>query len=425
MNPVRVFYLLTVTRWLPVGLVVGQFILLQTERGMSTSQALTTLALSGFACFLLELPTSGFADAFGRRPVYLAAAILNVGVGMLYLVAHSFWQFALATAVMGIFRALDSGPLEAWAVDEIHRHRPGADVDRELAQAGTLMGVSLAVGALIGGGLIWWHPIAAYSAITGAVLVYAVLNLVHLAAVLRFMKEPDRSPTPALALITAKQTPKVVADGVRLMRSNRVLLALLLVELFWSVAMISFESLLPLRLAELLGDEARAGALMGPVSAGGWAIFALGTAIAGWSSTRIGIARTAVLGRVLNSVGAVLMGLAAGPAALVAAYLFTYTFHGTNGPPHAALLHREATRDNRATVLSMNSMLAFFAFSVSAPLVGLLAERTSTALAMVVCGVTGLGGVALYLPARRRELDLRQAAHTPVVGDEVTTTLPL
>ena len=28
----------------------------------------------GIACFVLELPTSGFADAVGRRPVYLTAA---------------------------------------------------------------------------------------------------------------------------------------------------------------------------------------------------------------------------------------------------------------------------------------------------------------------------------------------------------------
>jgi MFS family permease len=424
-SPTRVFYLLTVTRWLPVGLVVGQFILLQTERGLSTSQALTAMALSGLACFLLELPTSGFADAFGRRPVYVTAALINVVAGLGYLVAQNFWQFALATTVMGVFRALDSGPLEAWVVDEIHRTRPGADVDQELARAGTLMGVSMAVGALIGGGLIWWHPISAYSAITGAVLVYALLNLVHLAAVLRWLKEPDRSPTPALALATARETPRVVADGIRLMRTNRVLSALLLVEVFWSVAMIAFESLLPLRLAEFLGDEARAGALMGPVAAGGWAIFALGTAIAAWSSARIGVARTAMLGRGLNSLGVVAMGLAAGPAALVAAYLFTYTFHGTNGPPHAALLHREATRENRATVLSMNSMVAFLAFSVGAPLIGVLSDRTDTGLAMIVCGVAGLGGVALYRPARRRELGLHTPSSTPVLGGGTSTTLPL
>ena len=168
---------------------------------------------------------------------------------------------------------------------------------------------------------------------------------------------------------------------------------------------------------------------MGPVSAGGWAIFAFGTAIAGWSSPRIGVARTAMLGRALNSVGAAVMGLAGGPAALIAAYLFTYTFHGTNGPAHATLLHREATPENRSTVLSMNSMVAFLAFSLSAPLIGVLADRTSTAMAMVLCGLTGLGGVACYLPARRKELASTELSRgeipTPSAPSKVTARVPL
>jgi len=37
----RRFYLLTTTRWLPVGFVVGIFILVQTGRGLSIAQAAT------------------------------------------------------------------------------------------------------------------------------------------------------------------------------------------------------------------------------------------------------------------------------------------------------------------------------------------------------------------------------------------------
>ena len=80
----------------------------------------------------------------------------------------------------------------------------------------------------------------------------------------------------------------------------------------------------------------------------------------------------------LNALGAIVMGLVAGPAALIAAYLVTYGLHGSNGPVHSALLHREAESRNRATVLSMNSMVAFAAFSIAAPLLGVLAEGTST-----------------------------------------------
>ena len=98
------------------------------------------------------------------------------------------------------------------------------------------------------------------------------------------------------------------------------------------------------------------------------------------------MARAAIVGRVLNALGAVVMGLVAGPAALVAAYLFTYSMHGMNGPPHAALLHREADAGNRSTVLSINSMMAFLAFGLAGPLLGLMADRASLPVAMVTAG---------------------------------------
>lgn len=103
-------------------------------------------------------------------------------------------------------------------------------------------------------------------------------------------------------------------------------------EVFWAIAMVVFEQFQPIRLAELLGSEELAGAWMGPVAAVGWAVYALGSTLAGVSARRIGIARTAILARALNSLGAIAMGLVAGPAVLVAAYLSTYALHGGAGP---------------------------------------------------------------------------------------------
>jgi predicted MFS family arabinose efflux permease len=209
----------------------------------------------------------------------------------------------------------------------------------------------------------------------------------------------------AHALTEGRRTPVVIRSGLRLLVTNRVLLALVLAEVFWSVGMITFESLMPLRLEELLGSSQAAGALVGPVSAAGWALFAVGSWFAGVTSARIGVARAAIVGRTLNALGAVVMGLVAGPVALVVAYLFTYSMHGMNGPPHYALLHREAEASNRSTVLSVNSMMAFLAFAIASPLVGALADRASISTAMVTAGAVSLLGAVFYLPARRRERD--------------------
>ena len=405
----RVFLTLTVTRWFPVGLVVGVTTLWPLARGLSVPEALGAASLVGVTVFLLELPTSGFADAFGRRPVYLVSTVVCVVYGVVFWTAGSWWQFAVAAVLNGVFRALDSGPLEAWFVDTVHASEPGADVDRDLAHQGTTMGLALAVGAVLSGLLVWWHPVGSRSALLLPGALFVVLGVGHLVAVAILLEEPPPTGGPASgrarqrAAASVREAPQVVREGLGLLRRNPVLRGLVVVELFWSAAMVVFETFQPIRLAELVGSEATAGAIMGPVASAGWGLFALGAAVGGLASRRLGVTRAAILARVLNGLGAVWMGLAAGPVGLVVAYAVTYTLHGAAGPAHAALLHREATARNRATVLSMNSMVSFLGFSLTASLAGLLAGGTSTAVAMVVVGAVSVAGAWFYRPARAAE----------------------
>ena len=409
----RVFLTLTVTRWFPVGLVVGILTLWPLERGLTVPEALAATSLTGITVFLLELPTSGFADAFGRRPVYITAALFLIASAVVFYTATAWWQFALAAVLTGVFRALDSGPLEAWFVDTVHEAEPGADVDRDLSRQGVVLGSAMAAGALVSGGLVWWHPIASQSALLLPGLLYLGLGVVHLVAVILILKEPDRRGAPGTvgmrrAAASVREAPVVVREGLTLLSHNRVLGGVVAVELFWSAGMVVFETFQPIRLAELLGSEDAAAAVMGPVASAGWGLFALGSALAAVGSRRLGVARTAILARVLNGLGAVVMGLVAGPVALIAAYAVTYTLHGAAGPVHSALLHREASARNRSTVLSMNSMVSFLGFSLTAALAGQLAAHTSTQVAMVAVGAFSIVGAFCYLPAVRAE-QVRQA----------------
>lgn len=406
----RVFLLLTATRWLPVGAIIGIFSLLALERGLTLPQVMTYVAAQGIAVALLELPTSGFADAFGRKPVLVAAGVVNVVSAVAYLTAQSFWAFAGAAFLMGVYRALDSGPLEAWYVDTVHHHEPGADVDRDLAHQGSVLGASIAVTAVVSGALIALDPVAGWHPFTLPLLLFLVLCVVHLVATVVLLREPPRAEGPGRAWASVRETPAVIRDGVRLVRRNRVLAALVAVELFWSTGMVVFEQFQPLRLAELLGSPTQAGAWSGPVGAVAWVVFAVGSALAGVLSPRIGVARTAILARALNGLGALVMGLVAGPVALVAAYLVTYSLHGVGGAPHMALLHREAEASNRATVLSLSSLVGFAAFAAASPALGHLAGATTTQTAMVTAGAVSVLGALFYLPAATKERRTRTEA---------------
>lgn len=408
----RRLLLLTVTRWFPVGLIIGLFTLLMLERGLSLSQIGVALAAQGFVVLALEVPTGGLADALGRRPVLVLAGLIGLVSAVLLIVAESFGAFVLAWALQGVFRALDSGPLEAWYVDTAQSDDPDVLVERGLARAATVLGLAIAVGALCSGGLVAWAPVPATSPLVLPFVLVVGFNLAHLLLTAVLVRE-DRPVETRSRLrhvgASLRAVLVTIGHGVRLLGSAPVLRALVLVEVFWSVAMIAFETLNTVRLAELVGGEERAGVIIGPVSAVSWGLFAAGSAVAGLATRWIGVAWTAVLARVLNGAFVVAMGLAAGPVGLVAAFLAAYTLHGAAGPMHATLLHRQAGPDNRATVLSMNSMVAGGAYSLGLLALGPLSERTSTATAMLVAGAFSILGAVLYLPARGQEKAARPA----------------
>lgn len=415
------FVLLTATRWFPVGVVFGLTVLLPLERGLSVAEVGVLLSLQGFVVLGLELPTGGLADAIGRRPLLIVSGVLAVGSTALMIVAQGFGMFALALIVQGVFRALDSGPLEAWYVDAAHAaagpaaagpaaSAPAADpappaIERGLARASTVLGVAIAAGAVVAGLLVAWHPLAPASALVLPFLVAGALYAAHTVLLAALVREPRRAGRAAGAALTAglRDAPATIIRSLALLGRRPVLRALVLVEVFWSVAMIAFETLTPVQLADTLGGEDAAAALFGPASAAAWGLFALGALLAGRASRRFGVARTAIAARLLNGAFVVLMGLVAGPVGLIAAYWLAYLTHGSAGPMHNTLLHREAGPTNRAAVLSINSMVAGGAYSLGLLALGPLAEATSPAVAFVAAGSFSLLGALFYLPARRSE----------------------
>ena len=185
--------------------------------------------------------------------------------------------------------------------------------------------------------------------------------------------------------------------------------------------MIVFETFQPIRLAELVGGEERAGAIMGPVAAAGWAVFAVGAALAGWTSRRVGVARTAILARVLNGLGAVVMGLVAGPGRPHRRLLVTY-LAARLGRPDArgpAAPRGAAAQPRHRALDELHGRLRSLSVSPR-PLLGLLAEQTTTQVAMVAAGAFSVIGALFYLPARRAERTAESLAPQPLLADGTT-----
>lgn len=399
----RRYLTLIALRWLPTGILIPISVLLMLSRGLSLTEIGIAFSAQGFVVLALELPTGGLSDSLGRRPVLILACVVGlVSLGTLYL-AHSLPMFIAAAALQGVFRALDSGPLEAWYVDATLASDPEARIETGLGAGSSVLSVAIAGGALLSGAIVALHPIDSIEPLALPLLAAFSLNLVNLVAVIVLMTEVRSARGVRAVASSVGAVPNLVREGLGLLRSSRVLLALVLVELFWGFSMVTFEGLFPVRLSEVLGDTDSAAALMGPFSSAAWIASAVGAAVIGTVSGRIGVARSAAVLRIVQGLAVAAMGLLAGPIGLVTAYLACYVTHGASNPMHTTLLHRQVDGRHRTTVLSMNSMVGQPAGAIGAIALGALADGATLSTAMLVGGLICAAAAPFYIPAWRAE----------------------
>jgi len=393
------FLILSGLRWLATGLTAPMLILLMHQRGLSLPRIGLTITAFGAAVLALELPTGGLADAIGRKPVLTTAWTVNLASLGLLALADTFELFLVAWALQGTFRALDSGPLESWYVDATLAADPEAKYESGLGLAGMVIGVATGTGALLSGGLTALGPIGGVSALTMPILVAMAIQGLGLIAlrILLIEARPARGAHPVRTSVAA--APRMVREAVGLLRRSRVLTALVAVELFWGFGVLTFEGLLPIRFAEVMGDTDRAAALLGPASSVAWLAAAAGAAATPLLLRWPGAAPGAGLLRILQCVTVLGMGLFAGPVGVLLSYVACYTVQGAAKPLHYGLLHRQVDGPYRTSVVSLNSVVSQPAASIGSVVLTSLAAATSISTAMLVGGIVMALAAPLYLPA--------------------------
>ncbi len=354
----RRFVLLTALRELPTGLTVPVTVLLASSRGLTPVEIGLAFSAHGVVVVLLELPTGGLGDTLGRRPVLLLSGSIKVVALLLFVVAQTPLAFMLAFAVVGVGRALDSGPLESWYVDAVQEVDPSADTTAGLSRAGVAQGAGLAVGA-IGGGLL---PLLSGAGLALPYWVAAGLVIVQLAFVARLVV-PVGPVSVAVGPIATLQgglrnVPRVVKQAVALARRDRALRLLLGMAAGTGAALVTIELLAPLRFEALTGGAAEASGAYGVVVALGFAGAAAGSGLApaGRRLWRGSAAKAIATASVAGAVVMLGLGLAGTVALLGAGFAAFYLCNGAGWPLRQQLLHTRVSAEHRSSMVSVMSL---------------------------------------------------------------------
>jgi MFS family permease len=385
---------LTALRWLPVGLTTPITVLLAQARGLSLAEIGLLFTVHALVVIALELPTGGLADVLGRRSVVVAGALLHLVSCAVYATATSFVGFLVGVLLLGLGRALDSGPVEAWYVDTVHRIDPGADVAPGLARHTAADGGGLAGGAVVGGLLPGLLGGVSGEALALPYIAAAALDLLFVAAVLHWLTEerPPREGAVRAALLGGvRAVPATVAGALRLAVLDGPMRLVLLLTAAGGVGLVGCELLGPVRFADLAGSADDGAAVYGVVLAVSFGAAAVG-ALAAPLLRRLLRGSTRLTCALLLLLGAGAMAVLAGPDVLVVAaagFAAFYLAHGSTWPLLSAVLHTRVTAAHRATAVS--------AMSLSMALGGILGNLTVPPLAAAVSAEAAFLAVAVVV----------------------------
>lgn len=358
----RRFALLTALRWAPAGLFMPVGVLLLAARGLDLPTIGLLSTVYGVAVIALEVPTGALADALGRRVALVASGTLSAaGLALLALGLRPL-PLAAGMLLLGSARALGSGPLEAWYVDATLHSEPDADLTPGLAKGHLGEALGLGVGALCGSllpSVLDWLPGSGDAPVlrmSVPLLVGGAVSLFFTVGVLVLVRDGEHTRPPDVRSVTSGMRRTFGSSASRSLRDG-VLRLLLLRAAVVGFAIGAVELLVPLEVADLLGSPEAGATAYGVLATAGFFAVGAGNALAPAMVRLLGSERGVVVAGTL-ALSCTVLGLAGPAVALVgAAYLGFYILLGANGPVVNGLVHGRLTSRERATVLSVESLV--------------------------------------------------------------------
>ena len=396
-----------------MGVIVAVTALALRGRGLGVGEIGALFAVYSAVVLTTELPFGGLADGLGRKPVFLIATAASLAASIVFVVSGMFWPLAASFALVGLGRALRSGTLDAWYVEGLRRHAPGAEIQPLLARAQTANFAGLGLGAILGGllpGLVPGNdPSAPLIGRTIYDVSYAAglaLTLVVIAYTVLLIREPAQPLSIAVVKREVRAVPRTIRDGARLAVSDRVLPMLLGILALMLFATNPVEVLWPTVVQAMLEPE-RAAAVVGFLTAGYFLAIAVGASLAGRVGRLFGHRHALTLAAVLGALVLCQIALAmqVSLVGFAVVFLIFSVLLGLTESPAATILHARVPDDRRSTILSVQSLLKQLGGMVGLLVLGGIGEAEGVGVAWIA-GTAGLGAamvlaILLAFQARR------------------------
>jgi MFS family permease len=393
----RVYLTLLLGNTLAASFIWGINTLFLLDAGLSNLEAFSANAFFTAGMVLFEVPTGVVADTWGRRVSYLLGTLsLSVATLLYYVMwqlSAPFWAWAVVSVLIGLGFTFFSGAVEAWLVDALRSTGYEGPLETVLGRGQMVTGVAMLGGSVLGG------VVAQVTSLGVPFLMRVGVLLVMFVVAFRLMKDMGFTPRPPTHPLGEMKT--VLSASIEHGLGNRPVRFVMLAAPFSSgVGVYVFYALQPY-LLELYGDPT-AYSIAGLAAA----IVAGAQIAGGFAAPRIrGLFRrrttALVLGTVVTSVVLLLLGLVDSFWLALALLAVSGLLFAAQMPIRQAYLNDMIPSQQRATVLSFDSLMGSSGGVVIQPVLGKTADVWSYGTSFVVASAFQLMAVPFLLLSRR------------------------
>ena len=408
----RTYLVLTLLTTLASSFIWGINTIFLLDAGLSNVEAFAANAFFTVGMVIFEIPTGVVADTRGRQLSYVLGAATLLLATLLYWVmwqVHApLWGWAIASILLGLGFTFFSGATEAWLVDALTATGFQGHLDHVFGRAQTVGGAAM-LGGTVAGGFI-----AQATNLGIPYLIRAAMLGVTLLVALRFMRDigfsPDREASPVKAV---RNVLKGSIDGG--LRNPPVRWLMLAAPFTAGTGIYVFYAAQPY-LLELYGDPnaysiaGLAAAIFAGVQIGGGLLVPYVRRLFGRRTDAL------LIGGVLGVAILAILGLKPGFVAALTLLAIWAAVGAVTRPLRQTFLNGVIPSEQRATVLSFDSLMGSAGGVFAQPVLGRVADVSGYAASYLVSAAIQVVALPLVFLARRE-----RSPSDPITDDEVAT----
>ena len=392
-----VYYLLTFLFEFAAGLTSATYVLFLLSRGLDLFQVMLVNLSFMIGIFIFEIPTGAYADYFGRKKSVILSSLFLMLALFIYFLSSNIVTFIIAEITAALAFTFASGALDAWMVDSLQTKGFTGKIDFIFSHSAIIGKVAALLAGLIGayiGSVNLALPFGAGAAVS---LVAVFVSIFYLKE--NFIPKESMNWTSAVFQMahTAKES---MSYGIK----HKVVLWLIISSVLATFAFQPLNMYWSPMMNNLAGDKIW---LMGWIWAGISFAMMMGSFMVKQllkrekSYTWILILTVLILGIPIllistSSVfGVVLLGF------------ITYELgRGMLTPVQKAYLNKHIPSEQRATVLSFDSMMGRLGAALGLVILGFVAKNYSIQTSWLISGVLLLFLIPIYLKANKNSINI-------------------